>query len=59
LVKIGFSARRKMLKNNLAAGYHISQEEAEKKIKKCGFNAKIRAQELSVDDWVKLFGEFI
>jgi len=59
LVKIGFSAKRKMLKNNLASGYHISQEEAGKKIEKCGFNAKIRAQELSVDNWIKLFGEFI
>lgn len=59
LVKIGFSAKRKMLKNNLANGYHISQEEAGKKLEKCGFNVKIRSQELSVDNWIKLFGEFI
>ncbi|MDD5071420.1 MAG: 16S rRNA (adenine(1518)-N(6)/adenine(1519)-N(6))-dimethyltransferase RsmA [Patescibacteria group bacterium] len=59
MVKIGFSAKRKMLKNNLAAGYHISQAEAEKKIKNTGFNPKTRAQELSVEDWIKLFGEFI
>ena len=59
LVKIGFSAKRKMLKNNLGAGFHITPEEAEKKIKKAGFNPKIRAQELSVENWVKLFGEFI
>ena len=59
LVKIGFSAKRKMLKNNLGAGFHITPEEAEKKIKKAGFNPKIRAQELSVEDWAKLFGEFI
>jgi len=59
LVKIGFSAKRKMLKNNLAAGFHITPEEAEKKVKKAGFNPKIRAQELSVEDWAKLFGEFI
>jgi len=59
LVKIGFSAKRKMLKNNLASGYHISQEEAGKRIEKAGFNVKIRAQELSVDNWIKLFGEFI
>jgi len=59
LVKIGFSAKRKMLKNNLAAGFHITPEEAGKKIKKAGFNPKIRAQELSVENWVKLFGEFI
>ena len=59
LVKIGFSAKRKMLKNNLAAGFHISPEEAEERVKKAGFNPKIRAQELSVEDWAKLFGEFI
>lgn len=59
MVKIGFSAKRKMLKNNLAAGFHISPEEAEERVKKAGFNPKIRAQELSVEDWAKLFGEFI
>jgi len=58
LVKIGFSAKRKMLKNNLAAGYYITPEEAEKRVKKAGFNPKIRAQELSLEDWVKLLGEF-
>jgi 16S rRNA (adenine1518-N6/adenine1519-N6)-dimethyltransferase len=58
LVKIGFSAKRKMLKNNLAAGYHISQDEAEEKIKQAGFNPKIRAQELSVGEWMKLFDYF-
>jgi 16S rRNA (adenine1518-N6/adenine1519-N6)-dimethyltransferase len=58
LVKIGFSARRKMLKNNLANGCHISHEEAEKRLKKAGCSEKIRAQELSVEDWIKLLGEF-
>ncbi len=58
LVKFGFSARRKMLKNNLAAGLKISQAEAEDKIKQAGFNEKIRAQELSVGDWLKLFSVF-
>ena len=54
LVKIGFSARRKMLKNNLANGFHISQETAEKWLTSAGFKTKIRAQELSVEDWKKL-----
>ncbi|PIR13914.1 ribosomal RNA small subunit methyltransferase A [Candidatus Falkowbacteria bacterium CG11_big_fil_rev_8_21_14_0_20_39_10] len=58
LVKFGFSARRKMLKNNLAGGLRISQDKAEDLIKKAGFNPKARAQELSVKDWIKLFGEF-
>ncbi len=59
LVKIGFSAKRKMLKNNLANGYHISPEEAEDKLKKADLDIKIRAQELSVEDWIRLFGEFM
>jgi len=58
LVKFGFSAKRKMLKNNLAAGFKISQDEAENKITAAGFNSKIRAQELSVADWLKLFTYF-
>lgn len=57
LVKIGFSARRKMLKNNLANGFHVNQETAEKWLTSAGFGQKIRAQELSVEDWKKLFGE--
>jgi len=55
LVKFGFSARRKMLKNNLAAGLRIGQAEA---AAKTGFNEKIRAQELAVADWLKLFNLF-
>ncbi|MFH1255248.1 MAG: 16S rRNA (adenine(1518)-N(6)/adenine(1519)-N(6))-dimethyltransferase RsmA [bacterium] len=55
LVKSGFSAKRKMLKNNLASGFGISQAESENRITSAGFNPKIRAQELSVEDWEKLF----
>ncbi|MFH1190975.1 MAG: rRNA adenine dimethyltransferase family protein, partial [Candidatus Omnitrophota bacterium] len=59
LVKYGFSAKRKMLKNNLAAGLRINQNQAENKLISLGFNPKIRAQELSVEDWLRLFGEFV
>ena len=58
LVKFGFSSRRKMLKNNLAGGYKITQAEAAEKIKLAGFRENSRAQELSVKDWQKLFGIF-
>ncbi len=58
LVKFGFSSKRKMLKNNLAAGYHLPQEKIIELIKDVGFNEKIRAQELSVADWKKLLAEF-
>ena len=58
LVKIGFSARRKMLKNNLAAGYKIDQKIIAEKIKMAGISENCRPQELSVDDWLKLFNLF-
>ena len=58
LVKFGFIARRKMLKNNLAGGFHVTVSEAEEKIQQAGFNPKIRAQELGAEEWIKLFEVF-
>lgn len=58
LVKFGFGSKRKMLKNNLAGGYHLTQQEAAERIKKAGFDEKIRAQELSVADWLNLLQYF-
>jgi 16S rRNA (adenine1518-N6/adenine1519-N6)-dimethyltransferase len=54
LVKIGFSSRRKTLANNLSAGLRIPREKIEEILKSLGFGAKVRAQELSVEDWIKL-----
>ncbi|MBU0636713.1 MAG: 16S rRNA (adenine(1518)-N(6)/adenine(1519)-N(6))-dimethyltransferase RsmA [Patescibacteria group bacterium] len=58
LVKIGFSSKRKMLKNNLTAGYKIKSNEVENKLKNSNLDIKIRAENLSIADWIKLFGEF-
>ena len=54
IVKIGFSSKRKMLKNNLSNGLHISGSEIETILKDIGLNTKIRAQNLGVEDWKKL-----
>jgi len=54
IAKFGFSAKRKMLKNNLAGGLHIAPAEAEKMLVAAGFNPKIRAEDLSVEDWKKI-----
>jgi 16S rRNA (adenine1518-N6/adenine1519-N6)-dimethyltransferase len=54
IAKFGFSAKRKMLKNNLAGGLHITPAEAEGILVKAGFNPKARAEDLSVVDWLKL-----
>ncbi|MDP2737064.1 MAG: 16S rRNA (adenine(1518)-N(6)/adenine(1519)-N(6))-dimethyltransferase RsmA [bacterium] len=59
LVKFGFSAKRKMLKNNLAVGFRLETAEAAARIKQAGFNPKVRAQELSVNDWLKLLPFFV
>ncbi len=47
LVKKGFSNKRKMLKNNLKI--------EESLLKDLGLNPKIRAENLSIKDWLKLF----
>lgn len=54
LARIGFSARRKQFKNNLAAGYHVSVQQASDWLEQAGLGVQIRAQELSTDDWFNL-----
>jgi len=58
LIKFGFSAKRKMLKNNLAGGFKIETEIAEKILIKNGLNPKIRAEDLSLLEWSKIFADF-
>jgi len=55
LLKLGFSAKRKMLKNNLAAGLKISAAELENILFNNNFNPQTRAERLSLADWKKLF----
>lgn len=55
LVKFGFSAKRKTLENNLAAGMHIPKNAARDIIKRAGLDANVRAEALSIADWIKLF----
>jgi len=62
LLKFSFSAKRKMLKNNLAAGLKISPKIIENALRENNFNPKARAEELNVRDFKKLFaalGEFV
>lgn len=54
LAKFGFGSKRKMLKNNLAGGYHLSNDEAEKLLIAAGLNPKTRAEELTIDEWLNL-----
>ncbi len=54
LVKIGFSARRKMLKANLAGGLKIPLPEILEAFTEAGISPTARAQELSLEEWIKL-----
>ena len=55
VVRIGFSAKRKMLKNNLAAGFRIAPKIIEDLLIQQGFDPKLRAEDLTLSDWHKLF----
>lgn len=54
VVKAGFSNRRKTLLNSLSAGLQSSKQETTDYLQAVDINPNSRAQELSIDDWVKL-----
>lgn len=56
LARAGFSQRRKMLKNALAAGLGGDSAEFSTRLELAGIDAKARAQELSLGDWLRLAG---
>ncbi|OGI25086.1 MAG: ribosomal RNA small subunit methyltransferase A [Candidatus Moranbacteria bacterium RBG_13_45_13] len=55
LIRAGFSAKRKMLTNNLSTSFHIPKDELSETIKKAGLEPTQRAQELSLEDWLSLY----
>ncbi len=56
LVKIGFSAKRKQLHNNLSSGLKKTTEETKKWLTENGIDPQSRAEDLSVSQWVQLAG---
>ena len=58
LARAGFSHPRKQLANNLSFGFKIKKERVEEILQKNGINSKARAQELSIDDWLRLSSYF-
>ena len=58
LAKMGFSAKRKMLKNNIAGGLKIDSSIVSELLNKNGFKTTARAEDLSLKDWQKLFAAF-
>jgi len=55
LVKAGFSERRKKLRSSLSGGLRITKEEADALLAKAGIDQNLRAQELNLEDWHKLY----
>lgn len=54
LAKLGFSARRKMLKKNLAAGLKLDERIIIDALSQIGQRIDCRAQDLSVEQWLAL-----
>jgi 16S rRNA (adenine1518-N6/adenine1519-N6)-dimethyltransferase len=54
LVKMGFASKRKMLINNLKK-LDVGCLMLEDVFGKIGLNPKVRAENLSIDDWIKLY----
>jgi 16S rRNA (adenine1518-N6/adenine1519-N6)-dimethyltransferase len=54
VVKAGFSARRKKLRSSLAGGLALDKPVAENLLRGAGIDPNKRAQDLTIDDWIKL-----
>ncbi len=54
VVRIGFSARRKTLVNNLANGLHMQKNDVVQVLRDIGISENARAQEISLEAWERL-----
>jgi len=59
LIRMGFAQKRKMLRNTLAAGLHISGDEAARYLSAAGIDPQRRAQTLSLVEWKTLVNELL
>ncbi len=54
IAKMGFSSRRKQLHKNLSALPDISSDQVKKALEEMGLDPRLRAQDLSIEDWIRL-----
>lgn len=54
VVKAGFVAKRKKLRSSIAAGLAISKPDAEILLRHADIDPDLRAEDLSIDDWLRL-----
>lgn len=54
VVKAGFVAKRKKLRSSIAAGLAITKPAAEELLRHAAINPELRAEDLSLEDWIRL-----
>lgn len=54
VVRVGFSAKRKQLHNNLAVGLGMDSIDIQRLLEKISINPRSRAQDLAINDWIKI-----
>ena len=54
IVKAGFSAKRKKLRSSMSGGLNISKSDTESLLEKAKISPDLRAEQLSIEDWVRL-----
>ncbi len=55
ILRVAFSSKRKMLKNNLANGLKVDIKKIEEILIKLNLNTKVRSEQLAINDWLKIF----
>lgn len=58
IVKAGFSERRKKLRSSLSGGLHITKDQADELLAQADISGDLRAQNLSLDDWLRLYDTY-
>lgn len=58
VVRAGFSERRKKLRSSLSGGLHITKEESDELLKSAGISGDLRAQNLSLEEWHRLYKQW-
>lgn len=58
IVKSGFASKRKKLRSSLAAGLQLSREQADGLLEGSGISGDLRPQNLSLQDWHKIYVNF-
>ena len=54
VVKAGFRAKRKKMRSSISAGLSITKPAAEELLRHANIDPELRAEDLSIDDWLRL-----